>query len=134
LVTDKNGKIKLILAKDYKDYEHDEVIKGTVPGEKPKGKVTPGVAGTYANDPEWEWTKTAQRLMKKEKDKRAEKEKPEKDPKAAGKKGEEEPDSGSEQPSETEIEQSATEDEMEDREQFEKEYFVGEGMDCQIKT
>ena len=130
LVTDKNGKIKLILSKDYKDYEHDEVIKGKVPGEKPKGKVSPGVAGSYTNDPDWEWTKTAERLMKKEKDKRAEKEKPkEEDPKAAGKKGEEEPDSGSEQPSETEIEQSATEDDIKAKEEFEKEYFVGEGKD-----
>ena len=67
--------------------------------------------------------------MKKEKDKRAEKEKPEEDPKAAGKKGEEEPDSDSEQPSEAEIEQSATEDEIEDKEQFENDYFVGEGKD-----
>ena len=62
-VRDSQDKIKLILAQDYNPEQHDEVIAGSAPGEKPKGKLNAGKAGRLAVDPDFKWTTTAKKLL-----------------------------------------------------------------------
>tara|TARA_Y100001973_G_scaffold63567_3_gene92996 strand:- start:5038 stop:8832 length:3795 start_codon:yes stop_codon:yes gene_type:complete len=62
-IRDSQDKIKLILAQDYNPEQHDEVIAGSAPGEKPKGKLNAGKAGRLAVDPDFKWTTTAKKLL-----------------------------------------------------------------------
>lgn len=62
-VRDYQDKIKLILGQDYNPEQHSEVIAGSAPGEKPKGKLNAGKAGRLAVDPDFKWTTTAKKLL-----------------------------------------------------------------------
>tara|TARA_R110000851_G_scaffold166275_4_gene311542 strand:+ start:3029 stop:6835 length:3807 start_codon:yes stop_codon:yes gene_type:complete len=62
-VRDNQEKIKIILGQDYSPDQHPEIIAGSAPGEKPKGKLNAGKAGRLAADPEFKWTSTAKKLL-----------------------------------------------------------------------
>jgi len=70
-VRDYKDKIKIIVPQAWNDNEHEEVLAGNVPGEKPKPRLNAGRAGQLAADPNFEWTKTAKELLGWEQQKKA---------------------------------------------------------------